>query len=161
MHENILHAYAFNLGYARKLVGDVPDERMAEQPAGIPNHAAWIIGHLANTCDFAGQQLGLDPISPNQWAERFGNGSVPVADRSKYPAKAALLKALEDGHARVAEALGKADPKALEAENPVEGLRPAAPTVRDLLTFILTTHEAIHLGQLSAWRRAAGFGSVF
>jgi len=34
------------------------------------------------------------------------------------------------------------------------------PTRGDLLAHILTTHEATHLGQLSAWRRQLGFPPV-
>ena len=160
MKSNLLHAYAFNLKYAHKLVEDVPDDRMADQPAGLSNHPAWVIGHLANTCNFAGSLLGVENAGPSGWRDLLGNGSKPVADRSKYPEKAALLSALEAGHGRVAEVYEQAGEAALDAATPQEHFRAMFPTVGDALAFIMVAHEGIHLGQLSAWRRAMGMGSV-
>ena len=164
MKSAILTTYAFNLTYARKLVEDVPADRMCEQPSidgkAVPNHAAWVIGHLANTCDFAGKLLGLEPAGPHEWAQLFGNRSSPVPDPSRYPDKDALLKALEEGHARVASAFTQVDQARLSARSEA-GPAQFFPTVGEMVTFIMTAHEATHLGQLSAWRRAIGLKSVF
>ena len=35
-------------------------------------------------------------------------------------------------------------------------MRPRFPTIADQIGYLLTTHEAGHLGQLSAWRRMTG-----
>lgn len=43
----LLHAWNLNLGYAKRLVADIPDDKMAIQPAPGINHAAWVLGHLA------------------------------------------------------------------------------------------------------------------
>jgi len=34
------------------------------------------------------------------------------------------------------------------------------PTLGDFLFFVMVVHEAMHLGQLSMWRRAMGFEGV-
>jgi hypothetical protein len=39
-------------------------------------------------------------------------------------------------------------------------LKGPLPTVGDLLAHLMTTHEAAHLGQLSAWRRLLGLPGV-
>src|SRR5688500_6942528 len=36
----------FLVGYCKMLVGDLDDERLAEQPLPGVNHPAWILGHL-------------------------------------------------------------------------------------------------------------------
>jgi len=36
----LLHAWSLKLGYAKRLVTDIPDDRMALQPAPEMNHAA-------------------------------------------------------------------------------------------------------------------------
>ena len=36
----LLHAWNLNLGYAKRLVADIPDDKMALQPAPDMNHAA-------------------------------------------------------------------------------------------------------------------------
>ena len=87
-------------------------------------------------------------------------GAKPLVDRSKYPAKAELLKALEEAHIRLADAVSKATPEAL-AEPAPERMRARFPTVGHTILALMTSHEASHLGQLSAWRRALGMPSVF
>ena len=161
MSKEVLATFAFNLQYAQMLLADVPQEKMCEQPGGIPNHPAWIVGHLATTCNFIGQLLGFDPVCPAEWEKLFGYGSQPTNDSSLYPSKDELLKKLQEGHACTAEAFGKMATQDLEKINPIESMVSMFPTVGDMAVFMLTTHEAIHLGQLSAWRRAQRLPSVF
>ena len=108
MTEAILHNYGFNLMFAQMLVKDVADDRMAEQPKQAMNHPAWILGHLAHTCDFMGSMLNLEPHCPTEWNELFANGTTPTADRGRYPDKQTLLKSLEDGHQIVSKAYAAA-----------------------------------------------------
>ncbi len=155
----------FNLVYARKLVEDVSDEQMTLQPSVdghvVPNHPAWVLGHVAYAFSNGAKMLGGEPVVPDDWNGPFGNGSTPVTDASSYPDKASLLNTFEEAHARVSQAFAAAGDAALAAENPIEGLRPMFPTVGELVTFIMTSHAMLHLGQLSAWRRAVGLPSVF
>ena len=53
MLETELKVNQFLLGYLRKLIGDIPDERTVEQPLPDVNHPAWILGHLAWSTDRA------------------------------------------------------------------------------------------------------------
>lgn len=152
----LLHVYALNLDYARRLIADLSAEQMVAQPALGMNHAAWVLGHLAWTCDFTGELLGVPPILGPAWAARFDYTSHPSENPADYPDKAELLEALERGHARVATAVAQTKPEQLAAPLPLEGFRDRYPTVGDLLLHLLTTHEATHLGQLSAWRRSLG-----
>ena len=157
MKSSILIAFKFNLDYAQRLVADVDDDKFADQPAPGMNHPAWILGHLATTNDFVVNMLGGDAtVCPEAWSPLFTQGTTPEPDRSKYPSKNELLAALDQGHTNLAATLQAADDDTLAKENPVEGMRPLAPTIGDLATFICTIHEMLHLGQLSAWRRASG-----
>lgn len=161
MKNHILHTYGFNLVYARMLVRDVSDEQMCAQPAPAMNHAAWVLGHLASTCDFMGSLVGVQHAGPAEWKELFSGGTKPVCEAGRYPRKEALVLALEEGHARVAGAFERAQPELLSQPTPVERMRPRFPTIGDLVVFGMTSHEALHLGQLSAWRRALGLPSAF
>lgn len=157
-HERTLYAYLY--GYARLLVADVPEEKLTIQPSGIVNHPAWTLGHLANTADLALKLLGGSPLCTAEWGEKFGRGSTPVADRAAYPTKEALMAALETGHGKLAAAAEAATGETISAVNPIERNRHSFPTVGALVAHIMTTHEANHLGQLSAWRRAMGMAGV-
>jgi hypothetical protein len=157
--------YNMMLGYGQKLIADIPDEQMCAQPieGRVMNHPAFILGHLAWANDNRAASLtGQQPAGAAnpQWKELFGMGSKPASDRSKYPSKAELLKAFEDAHARLGEAAAKATPEALAQPTP-EPMRARFPTVGALVLGLMTSHFATHLGQLSAWRRAMGYPSVF
>lgn len=160
MVEDLLHVYAMNLDYARRLVADIPDEKMAVQPAPGMNHAAWILGHLARTCDFLLSQFDEPGLLPPAWADLYGRDTKPQPEREKYASKAELIAALERGHARVAEVLRSVDPKRLDEPPPLERVRVRLPTRRKMLVYMLVAHEQMHLGQLSAWRRAQGYPAV-
>ena len=163
MLELALQNYAFGLTYAQKLAADVPDEEMCAQPVPdrVMNHPAWLLGHLAWASENGTALLGGQP-SPwaAEWRELVGMGTTPQTERSRYPAKAELLRRLEEAHAHLAAGVGKATPEALAQPAP-ERLRGRFATVGNVVLGLMTSHEALHLGQLSAWRRALGFPSVF
>lgn len=160
MIEYVLAVMARNLGYMQRLVADVPDERMCEQPAGYSNHPAWQIGHTAVTCDFVGGMLGLEPALPAAWQGLFGVGTKPTDNASAYPSKAELTQGLEKVYARLREALKAADASTLAQPLPEERLRAIFPTVGTIAVSVATSHIAVHCGQLSAWRKLAGLPSA-
>lgn len=160
------NSYDMMLGYAQKLVADVPDDQMCAQPVPgrVLNHPAFLLGHLTWVHDnragaLSGQPIGVVASHP-EWKELFGMGAKPSSDRAQYPAKAELLKAFEESHAHLGEAAAKATPEALAQPGP-EPMRARFPTVGHLMLGLMTAHFATHLGQLSAWRRAMGLPSVF
>ncbi len=160
MLSHLLHTWNLNLAYARRLVADVPDEKMIFQPASGMNHAAWVLGHLACTADMFGGLIGLQPVCPTEWQPSFDWNSAPVADPVRYPSKADLLATLEAIHSELAASL-PAVPASLWAEAmPIDEIRGLLPTLGDGFVFVMTAHENMHLGQLSAWRRVQGMGRV-
>ena len=161
MIEALLVVYGKNLDYTRRLVADIPDTKACTQPSpkSPMNHAVWVLGHLALTADSYGAQLGLPATAPKEWPAMFGGASKPT-DGAGCPAKTALLKALEEGHARVAEAVRGKDAAFWQTPPADEKRRQRFPTMGHFLVHILVNHEAIHLGQLSAWRRVQGLPSV-
>ena len=156
----LLHAWNLNLGYAKRLVADIPDDMMAVQPAPDMNHAAWVLGHLACTADMLGAMIGLKPVCPPAWPAPFAWHSIPPSDGSAYPSNATLLKALEDAHAGVAAALPSIPEARWSETTPIEAVRGFLPTLGDCFVFVMAAHENMHLGQLSAWRRVQGMGRV-
>ena len=160
MTDPLLHTWNLNLGYAKRLVADLQDEKMALQPAPGMNHAAWVLGHLACTADMLGAMIGLEPVCPGDWPDRFEWNSSPSGDASLYPSKAALLRALEDAHVRIAAALPGVPESTWAETTPLEAVRGFLPTMGDCFVFVMAAHENMHLGQVSAWRRVQGMGRV-
>jgi hypothetical protein len=160
MLEHECKVYAMMLGYCRLLTADLKDEQLCVQPLEGINHPAWIMSHLAIATDYAARLLGEPWACPKDWHEKFGPGSKVSPERSNYPSKAELLAVLEAGHARVTKAAGQVSEVRLQLPQPSRVFKEELPTVGDLLTHLITSHPAIHLGQLSAWRRMMGLPRV-
>lgn len=151
----------FLLQYAKLMLADVADERMAEQPLPGVNHPAWILGHLALTGDSAVALLGGEKTLDESWKALFGMGSQATAVRSDYPSKDELVAALEERFAKAIDLAASATAEHASRPNPNERLREGLPTIEDLVCFLLTGHFGIHLGQLSSWRRMIGMPPMF
>jgi hypothetical protein len=156
----LLHTWNLNLGYAKRLVADIPDDQMALHPAPGMNHAAWVLGHLACTADMLGAMIELKPVCPADWPARFDWSSSPSGGAGQYPSKATLMKALEDAHTQIAAAMPGVPESRWSETTPLEAVRGFLPTMGDCFVFVMAAHENMHLGQLSAWRRVQGMGRV-
>ena len=152
----VLSAYAFNLNYAQRLVADLSDRQMCVLPMPGMNHPAWVLGHLAITCDFVASLLDRPAACPGEWQKLFGPGTKPTNQVGTYPTKGVLLDVLRDGHARVEAAYQAADAATLEKPTPNPQMRRVFLTVAESVVGMMTTHESMHLGQVSAWRRVQG-----
>jgi hypothetical protein len=62
------------------------------------------------------------------------------------------------GYRAASEALKSANDECFFAENPNEPMRDKFPTVGAMIGFYVGGHFMVHMGQLSAWRRACGLG---
>lgn len=151
----IVDQFAFQRQYLSWLVDDVAEEQMTAQPGGVVNHPAWQLGHLAYTTDrFATMFGGTQTLEP--FKGKFGGGSVPVADRSAYPAKAELLRILDDRRTALVKAFANASPDELAKPNPNAMIGALLPTKGHMILFGMLFHEGTHLGQLATWRKVAG-----
>lgn len=155
-------SYAFNLSVAQRTLANLPDELFTLVP--FPGHKppVWVLGHLAIAGDFAAEILSLPRVCPEPWHAHFGPGKPAPTWPDPRPTKSELLEAHAAQHARVAEHAAKVSPALLAAPNPVpffEGT--SLRTLGDLLSHLMTSHEGLHLGQLSCFRAARGLPPLF
>lgn len=153
----------FNLALCERLLADVSEEEFAKQPAAGMNPPRWIVGHLAVSSDGGARLLGGEKRLPDDWHLAFSAGSKPVDESGPKPAKEELLRALREAHERLLAAVDAADSALFDQPHGVkfENVERFFPTRGDLLAFLMSDHEAFHLGQLSAWRRASGRPPLF
>lgn len=161
--EQIIGAFAWNLRYAEALVADLTDETACVSAGpGLENHPVWTLGHLVSGADMLAEDLGLEREMSSRWRELFdrrGPGDPRLPDRADYPSIEEVLTELRRQHERITSHWRALPEEALTA--PLEWRFDGEfPTVGGAALFLAITHEALHLGQLAAWRRARGLPSA-
>lgn len=157
MIEELVGCFDRTMAFMQEQVADLSDQDLLLQPAGVPNHAAWTLGHVIHSCHAIAGMLGASQWLPDDWESRFGYGSAP--DRlslSPDVTKAALLTLLRDASERLREVLLAAGDDRLRDALPDEAGRNVLPTLGDALLQVVLAHTAFHAGQLAVWRRAIG-----
>ncbi len=161
MFEREIVLFNFVKSYFHKLVADISDESLAEQPMPGVNHPAWIMGHLCIANDYVSQILG------NEGACSYTNGSPfshlalkLLADRESYPSKQELIEEFDLSHARAIVSVKHSTPEQMATPQLSSFYKEELPLVGDLIAHLMTTHPTSHLGQLSTWRRVKELPSV-
>lgn len=159
------------IGYAERLLTDIKAEDFGKfaRPGGevvTSNHPAFIYGHLSLYPKKVISNLDQDAssVEPSEaYTELFSPKATCVddPDATIYPAKDELVEKMVVGYRKVSEALRAADDDLFTRENPAEGrMKELFPTNGAALGFYVGGHVMIHMGQLSAWRRAMGLGAA-
>lgn len=160
--EQEIKVFHFLHGYGQSLLEGIDAEKAMQLICDGGVNPAWIIGHLALVANIGLQLSGGTPkVDIEAWKPLLGGGSTPTTDASAYPAWDELLAAWHQAHTDVAGQIAMASPEALSQPNPNERMREGLPTVGDLISFMLTSHESMHMGQLSTWRRVQGHAPLF
>lgn len=150
----------FLMGYCRWLLADIPEEQMSRQPGAEQHSAVWILGHLAITNDHGLASLERC-VCPPSWAV-FNPGGPADAAPSPAPCKLELIDTLDTSRQRLLAAMEQAPADRLAQPHSVSFFRDCPlKTVTDALAFLALGHVAMHLGQLSSWRRQMGRPSLF
>jgi len=148
------------LSLAEPILAGLDDSHRALEPQPGAKTAGWLIGHLAVSGDFARRLYGRVPLCPTAWGPLFNPGSQPSADPSAYPSMETLRDTFRVVYADLCDAAHEADRSVLMAANPFAPAHPDFPTAGDFAAYLLSSHLAYHLGQLVAWRAAAGLGRL-
>lgn len=140
------------------------DANRTSQAPGLPNHAAWTLGHLAlsfnavaNDLDgrgapgagFSREEPGFDPAG-------VAFDSVPDGDATRYPDFARCLEIFDAACDRLGAAVRGASDAELQR---IVKFGPFDVTKMWTITFMIF-HAGFHTGQLADLRRGLGMGRV-
>ena len=156
MIPELISSLDHTIEFIRQQVDDLTDDEMVLQPAGVPNHAAWTLGHIIYSCRAIAVELGGSSSLIDDLESRFGYGSIPSPLVSEHSSKMKLLALLEDASQRLRTALLENDEARLTEPLPDEKSRETYPTKLHVLVQVVVGHTAYHAGQLAVWRRAIG-----
>jgi hypothetical protein len=157
--ESELRLNEFMRSTLRSMMDTVPEAEFYELPVGGGNSPGWILGHLVLVNRFGLSLLGGD--SPDsELLRRFGPGSSPEAAAENGPGKRELLAAEDESAKALRQGVLQATSEQLSAPQQSPFLNEQFPRVGDMLSHILVSHLSMHVGQLSAWRRARGMPPI-
>lgn len=164
----------FSRGYAKVLLAGIEPAMFARKPRfdgpGGPkvvdtNHPAFVYGHLslypARLCTL----VGADPRPvepPAEWTELFKAGAACRDDEAGtiYPPMGAITEQFLRSTEGASEVVRGLSDEVLAQDNPHVQFRDRFPTVGVLVSFYLSGHVMMHMGQVSAWRRCVGLPSA-
>lgn len=151
------------LGYAERLLADIPADRFAHMPLPKLNHPAFNIGHLSLYPNRLFTMLGRPDLEVDKagYAALFAAGTECVEQDGRYPSKDELVSHYFERYRAMLAHLPETSDETMSRANPMEGrMRELFPTIGEAMCFMLHNHQMMHLGQISAWRRVMGMGSA-
>lgn len=143
------------------LVEDLHEEQTCRQSTPGENHPAWILGHLLLGDVYLLFLLGVQelPADFSDLLAKYSPGTIPLPVFEKYDAKRVLVERLSHTGTLRLDAIRRMSADDLARPIPDEILAQTQPTIGHHL-HTLVFHEGQHGGQLAAWRKAQGLGSV-
>jgi hypothetical protein len=166
----IVHCGRRARAHAERLLADVTPAQFARLPRQDgrlinTNHAAFIYGHLALYPANVLTMLGCDAakaVAPDGWPALFGMGTTcrDDADGTIYPAMDAIVPVFLNNYTVALDAVAQVDDAVFARPTPDERFRSFLPTLGTVALSMLNNHVSLHMGQMSAWRRCMGLGSV-
>ena len=156
MIDEIADVFKSTITYVEKMIEDLSDHELVQQPTGIPNHGAWTLGHIIYSCQGMAVEIGEDSWLPENWESDFGYGSEPSPDAGYYPNKSEMMSLLSESSQRMRKTLLNAGQSFYNKKLPDEEFS----TMGHLVIQVVIAHTAFHAGQLAMWRKAIGKPSV-
>jgi hypothetical protein len=159
-------AARLGLMYADLVLKDVTPEMFRHKPDGVDcSTPAFNFGHLTLYPDMVMDLLGRDDLAEPEELKRFealfSREQVchDDPDGTIYPPMDEIVVRFKRRYEAALGALADADASVLDEPNPRESNRKLFATKGDAITFYLTGHLMMHLGQVSTWRRCMGLGA--
>ena len=141
--------------FSDSLLNALPDEHMLTRAGGAGNHAAWVLGHMAQSMDFIVAMVsGEARVLDESWDVLFGGGSEPADDCSGYPSLPEMREGLDRARARTMEWVNGLDETTMFEPVP----EPLQPFANDAISvpFTIVAHNLFHVGQVATIRASLG-----
>lgn len=154
-----------------RYVAGFDDATGVQQPAGLPNHVVWSLGHLAVTMHRVAERFDGKPlpegdfvVGPRGDGARFGSesvafGSAPTGERAAYPSLARALQIYDAAVDRISASVRVASDETLAQMTPWGG--PGMQMPLGILAARMLFHNGMHTGQIADLRRALRMKSIF
>ena len=151
---SIIELYHFQINYLKKLIENIPNERLYEMQLNGYNSAGWFLGHLCVEAEDPLNFLNINYTKvDDNWSKWFGNSADKITSLEGLPTKTELLIVLEYRYQFLINAYSSLTPEERESPHPSKMLKGVFSTVDGWFAHHITTHIAVHCGNLSVWKK--------
>ena len=150
----------FSLNYLSALVEDIPEDRLYEGQLDHVNAPGWVLGHISVETDDGLRYAGGDQVVPQSWYDHFYYTAPRISSLDGLPQKEEMLSACKKAVIGLMDVVEVMPDELLDKPCHSEFLREHLPTERDWYVHILTTHIAIHAGNVATWRKLHGLAAA-
>jgi len=157
--DSIIDLMNFQLLYLNKLMENIPDERLYEKQLDGLNSAGWILGHICVEANDLINQLStkasFKDLDPN-WEKWFKSSTGKIESINKLPNKSELLTLLNERYIELGKAYLNLKVEQQNSVHPSKFLREILTTFDAWYAHHLTTHIAMHCGNIVVWKKIIG-----
>jgi uncharacterized damage-inducible protein DinB len=157
MKDAIKHALSISNAVVLSVIDEMSDAATTFPTPNGGCHPLWVLGHLTLVEGAIPAALFAEKNAAADWQQYFGEDSEPVADVRAYPPFAEVREKyfqLRERNLNILESLSEAD-----LDKPTKA--PPTGREREFATYgqsflVLALHQAMHRGNVTDARRAAG-----
>jgi len=155
----IIDLLNFQLKYLHQLVENIPDERLYEKQLEGLNSAGWLLGHICVEADDVINHLKVQDRFKTldaQWTTWFRNTTGRIEALEGLPKKAELINTLNERYQILGQVYLELSEEQRKGGHPSKMLQNVLTTFDAWFAHHLTTHIAVHCGNLVVWKKVIG-----
>lgn len=157
MEETIIELFDFQLLYLKRLVENIPENRLYENQVEGFNSAGWILAHLCIEAEDVFNYLNIPYEKLNtKWPNLLNNIRKNSSSFNQLPTKGELLAILEERYALLSNKYLELTDFERKSNHPSKMLRDIFSNVDSWFAHHLTTHIAIHCGNIVVLKKLLG-----
>lgn len=149
----------FQLLYLNRLIENIPNERLYEKQLEGFNSAGWILGHICIEGEDLIRQLSTKATFEKldfNWGKWFRNSTGKIDTLSDLPSKEVLLNTLNRRYKKLGDAYANLSTLQRNGQHPSSSLNKVLTTFDAWFAHHLTTHIAMHCGNIVVWKKLIG-----
>ena len=153
----IIELYEFQFNYLKKIVENIPNDRLYELQLDGYNSAGWILGHLCVEAEDPLSSLAINYQQVNEnWLTWFRNTTANISSLDNLPTKEDLLKVLEYRYQFLADSYTSLTIEESNQPNTSTMLKKIFTSYDSWFAHHIVTHLAVHCGNLATWEKMIG-----
>lgn len=150
----IIELYHFQFKYLKRLVENIPNDRLYELQLDGYNSVGWILGHLCIEAEDPLNFLNIKYKGVNEnWSRWFRISTGKITSLKNLPTKKELLATLDYRYQLLINAYSSLTTEERASPNPSKFLENVFTNLDSWFSHHIVTHIAVHCGNITVWKK--------